>query len=258
VAPPPETTLSALDIVRARHRLAPHLAPTPLRRSDWLSTVARADVSLKLEIVLPSGSFKIRGALNALLSLNEHRDAQERTVPQRVVTASAGNHGRALALAARAAGIGAVVFTPSTAPETKKAAIRALGAELHDDTRDYDAAEYAARAVAAREALRFVSSYNDPHIIAGAGTIGLEIAEQMPDVDTVVVPLGGGGLASGIALALNAAALRARIVGVEVEASTAFASSRSPRGRRWLTAWPATSRRARSPSHSFSNSSMTS
>jgi threonine dehydratase len=216
---------STLDVVRARRRLASHLAPSPLRRSEWMSAHARADVRLKLEVVQPGGSFKIRGALNALLALSGSDGV--RAEARRVIAASAGNHGRALALAARATEMEALVFTPATAPVTKKAAIRALGAGLNDDAADYDAAERAGRAAAEREGVRFVSPYNDADVIAGAGTIGLEIAEQMPDVDTVVVPLGGGGLASGLGLALDAAAPRARIVGVEVEASTPFTASLS-------------------------------
>lgn len=227
MSPSPGHRPVVVDVLTARRRLAPHLTPTPLRASEWLSSAAEADVRLKLEIVQPGGSFKIRGALNALLALAERDLRSAETL--RVVTASAGNHGRALALAAKVTHFAAVVFTPSSAPETKKAAIRALGAELHEEAADYDAAEQAGRRAADRDGLRFVSPYNDPDVIAGAGTIGLELAEQWPDADVVVVPLGGGGLASGIGLAAKAALPRARIIGVEVEASTPFTASRAVR-----------------------------
>lgn len=218
----PDAAVTVIDIVAARRRLSRHLSPTPLRASEWLSAATGGDVRLKLESVQPSGSFKIRGALHALLA------AAARGAPySRVVTASAGNHGRGLALAARTLGVDAIVYTPSTAPETKKAGIRALGATLDDQALDYDAAERAGRAAAARDALPFISPYNDPDVIAGAGTIGLELAETLPEVDVIVMPLGGGGLASGIALAAQAAMPGARLVGVEVEASQPFTAGRA-------------------------------
>lgn len=138
-----------------------------------------------------------------------------------VVTASAGNHGRAMAYAAERLGLALVVFAPTTAPQTKTAAIRRHGATLHLAP-DYDTAEQQARGFADQEGAVYISPYNHPSVIAGAGTIGLEIVEHCPDVGTVVVPLGGGGLASGIGLALRAAAPRARLVGVEADASTPF------------------------------------
>lgn len=213
---------SAADILSARRRLSPHLTPTPLRASEWLSGATGGDIRLKLETLQPSGSFKIRGALNALLAAASRGDSCAR-----VVTASAGNHGRALAWAAKAVGVEAIVYTPSTAPDTKKAGIRALGATLHDEAADYDAAEREGRAAANRQGLPFVSPYNDPDVIAGAGTIGLELADTLPDADVIVVPLGGGGLASGVGLAARAAMPHARIIGVEVEASTAFTAARA-------------------------------
>jgi threonine dehydratase len=118
-----------------------------------------------------------------------------------------------------------VIFTPVTAPDTKKRAIRQHGGDLRDDLPDYDAAERAACQFAETEDALYISSYNHPDVIAGAATIALEILDLLPGLDVVVVPLGGGGLASGVALTLKAAAPALRIVGVEVEASTAFATS---------------------------------
>jgi len=142
-----------------------------------------------------------------------------------LVTASAGNHGRALALVAERLGLACMVFTPASAPEAKKNAIRRHGAVLHGECDDYDAAEKRAKEYAATEGAVYISPYNHPEVIAGAGTIGLEIVETMPVFDVVVIPLGGGGLASGMGLAIKAAAPHVTIVGVEVEASSPFTFS---------------------------------
>jgi len=217
---------TALDIYRARQRLLPHLRPTPLRASPWLSGRLGGDVALKLESLNPTHAFKVRGAFNAAIVFAGKRQA-EGGVPNAgvaaVVTASAGNHGQALALAASKLGLHCTVFTPSTAPATKKQAITRAGAVLRDEAEDYDTAERLARAFAEAEGATYISPYNDADVIAGAGTIGLEIVESRPTVDIVVVPVGGGGLAAGVGLALRAAAPRARIVGVEAEASSPFA-----------------------------------
>lgn len=209
------------DVFEARRRLAPHLRATPLLPSHWLSSIADGQVFLKLESLNQTSSFKIRGALNAALRLIETTGAAP--LPQ-LVTASAGNHGRALALAAERLGMACVVFTPATAPEAKKNAIRRHGAVLHECD-DYDAAETQAIEYAAAEGATYISPYSHPDVIAGAGTIGLEIVEAMPAFDVVVIPLGGGGLASGMGLAIKAAAPHATIVGVEVEASSPFTLS---------------------------------
>ena len=212
---------SVTDVYEARRRLGARIPPTALLRSSWLSSITGGNVHLKIESLNLTNSFKIRGAFNAALRLSEATGSQTPTV----VAASAGNHGRSLALAAEQLGMPCVIFTPKTAPEAKKAAIRSHGAILHADCDDYDAAEKGAKALAAREAATYVSPYNDRDVIAGAGTIGLEIVEALPAVDVIVVPVGGGGLASGIGLAVKAAAPRATIVGVEVEASSPFTRS---------------------------------
>jgi threonine dehydratase len=208
--------VSVQDVYAARARLRGHMPTTPLRESAWLSSTTDAAVLLKLESVQLTNSFKIRGAMHAALRLAQSHG------PTRIVTASAGNHGRAIAVAAARFGLTAVVFTPATAPETKKAAIRGQGADLRDEAPDYDTAEHFARDYAAREGATYISPYNHPDVIAGAGTIALEILEAAPDVETVVIPLGGGGLASGIGLVLKNAAPQVTVVGVEVEASRPF------------------------------------
>ena len=213
---------SVLDIYEAKRRLAPHLQPTPLLPSHWLSSIADGNVFLKLESLNLTSSFKIRGALNAALRLMEGGDPG--ASPQ-LVTASAGNHGRSLALAAERLGLACVVFTPASAPEAKKNAIRRHGAVLHGECEDYDLAEKQAKEYAEAEGGVYISPYNHPDVISGAGTIGLEIVEAMPGFDVIVIPLGGGGLASGVGLAIKAAAPRVTIVGVEVEASSPFTLS---------------------------------
>ena len=129
-----------------------------------------------------------------------------------------------MALAGEKLGVRTIVFTPASAPATKRAAIVAHGAELRDQAPDYDTAERWAREYAAGGAAVFISPYNHPDVIAGAGTVALEILESAPATDVVVVPIGGGGLAAGIAVAMNHAGSRARVIGVEVEASTPFAT----------------------------------
>ncbi len=205
------------DILAARRRIRDQIDTTPLRASPWLSSAYGSPVWLKLECVQRTGSFKIRGAFNALARLPPGTH---------VVTASAGNHGRAIALAAEALGLRATVLTPRDAPKTKLDAIASHGAELRAEFVTYDEAEAAAKALARDRGLTFVSPYNHPDVIAGAGTISLEIVEAQPRVGTLVVPIGGGGLISGMAIAAKAISRHIRVVGVEVEASSAFAVSR--------------------------------
>jgi len=213
--------MTLADISRARRRIAPYIRRTPLMQSPWLSEMAGGSVSLKLESLQRASSFKSRGAFNAVLARLERGAA----APKRLVTASAGNHGRALADAAQTFGLPLVVFTPHDAPQAKVAAIERHGAELRAEGRDYDDAERMAKAFAAETAGEFISPYNDLDVIAGAATIALEIAEDDPNVGALIVPVGGGGLISGVAAAAKAANANVQIVGVEVEASFAFQTS---------------------------------
>ncbi len=162
----------------------------------------------------------MRGAFNAALSLAERG---ERPV---LITASAGNHGRALAEAAGVTGMACVVFTPSDAPRAKLDAIEAAGARLDASYRDYDAAEAAAKDYATSSGGCFISAYTHPDVIAGGGTVALEMIEDQPRLDVVVVPMGGGGLISGIGVALAQVAPGCRLVGVEAAASEAFGTAR--------------------------------
>ncbi len=211
------------DINAARARARPHLYRTPLVRSGWLSDAAEGDVHLKLESLQVTSSFKARGAINAVLALIErHRAGQPLPC---LVTASAGNHGRALAWAAERAGLRTVVFTPRHAPAAKLDAIRRHGAELHAEAGTYEESELMAKRFAADTGAHFVSAYSHPDLIAAIGTIALEILEDLPAVDRIVVPVGGGGLLAGVAAAASMVRPAVEIVGVEVEASRPFAAS---------------------------------
>jgi threonine dehydratase len=212
--------VEATDIASAQTRLRGRVVRTPLRRSDWLSRVCGADVWLKLECVQLTGSFKIRGALNAAI-LHAERHA---ALPSAIVTASAGNHGRALALAAEHIGIPLTVFVPEQAPRAKTSAIERHGATLRRE-RDYDAAEAAAREFAQRDGATYISPYNDADVIAGAGTVAIEIFEDLPDTRAVFVPVGGGGLAGGVGIVCRSQPGPVQMIGVETQASHAFHES---------------------------------
>lgn len=213
--------MTLLEVLQARRRIAPYVRRTPLVPSPWLSDLAGADVALKLESMQHSSSFKSRGAFNAVIA------RLERGTPTltRLVTASAGNHGCALAAAAETFSLPLTVFTPSDAPLVKLAAISKHGAELRADSRDYDQAERLAKAFAQGTGAAFISPYNDPDVIAGAATVALEIFEDAPETDTFVVPIGGGGLISGVATVAKTLTAACTVVGVEVEASCAFQTS---------------------------------
>jgi threonine dehydratase len=207
------------DVESAVARLERRLARTPVRRSEWLSDVTGADVHLKLEVVQPTSSYKIRGAFNAALRLKARHAGQVR-----LVTASAGNHGRALAFAARELGLPLTVFIASNAPKAKVDAIRAAGAELRPCA-DYDEAERQAKHHAAQSDGLFISPYSHPDVVAGAGTIALELLNDFPALDAIVVPVGGGGLISGIGIVVKSRSPATRVIGVEVAASCPFTKS---------------------------------
>jgi threonine dehydratase len=209
------------DIRAAAARIEGRVIRTPLRRSEWLRGSSGAAVHLKLEIIQPTSSYKIRGAFNAALLVRERAGAGQ---PPRLVTASAGNHGRALAHAARALELPLTVFIAANAPRAKAGAIRAAGAELRECA-DYDEAERQAKAHAAGGGGLYISPYSHPDVIAGAGTIALELLEDLPALDTVIVPIGGGGLISGIGIAVKALSPSTRVIGVEVTASCPFTKS---------------------------------
>jgi len=211
-----------IDILRARQRIAPYVRRTPLLRSTWLSDLSgAAGVSIKAEAWQHSNAFKWRGAFNAVIARLERPGG----APIRLVTASAGNHGRALAAAAKTFKLPLVVFTPKDAPRSKLDAIRRDGADLRPEGHDYDEAERMAKAFAAQTGAEFISPYSDADVIAGAATVASEMFEEEPAFDTLVVPIGGGGLISGVATVAKAINPRCEVIGVELEVSNAFQQS---------------------------------
>jgi threonine dehydratase len=211
--------LTQAAIYRARQAIAPWVRRTPLIRSAALSERLGCNVQLKLETLQETGAFKLRGAFNRLLHLSEAE--RERGV----IAVSTGNHARAVAHAAGALGVPAVVCMSSLVPDNKVAAVRATGAEVRIAGRDQDEAEQVARQLAEARGLVFVSPFDDPHVIAGQGTIGLELLEDLPALDSVLVPLSGGGLIGGIALALKSADRSIRVIGVSMERGPAMVRS---------------------------------
>jgi threonine dehydratase len=215
--------LTSLDDVRAAARnIAGAAVRTPLLPARWDD-----GLWLKPESLQPVGSFKLRGATNALARLSAEQRARG------VITHSSGNHGQALAYAARRAGAPCVVVIPDVAPAVKVEQVRALGAEivLVPPPERLDVAQE--RAV--RDGLALIPPYDHRDVIAGQGTIGLEIAEDLPDVDVVLVPVGGGGLASGVSTAITALLPNARVVGVEPELA---ADAQESLAKGELVAWP--------------------
>jgi len=204
-----ETAPTQAEIEEARARLDGVARVTPVYRSETLSKLVGRDVALKAENLQRTGSFKIRGAVNKIATLS----GRERRAG--VVAASAGNHGQAVAWAAREAEIKATVFMPQDAPMAKVEPTKNYGAKAELKGATFEDSLEAALAYAKSSGATFVHPYEDPLVIAGQGTIGLELAEQVPDAGTVVIPVGGGGLSSGISLALRAVKPDIRIVGVQ-------------------------------------------
>jgi threonine dehydratase len=211
--------IEAADIHAARGRLAGTIYVTPCPYSETLSALTGARVFVKLENLQMTGSFKERGAANLLLQLSP--DERRRGV----VAASAGNHGLAVAFHAARLGVSAVIVMPEWAPLAKVTAARRRGAEvvLHGD--NFDEAYARAREIEAARDLVFVHPFDDPRVIAGQGTIGLELLEQVPGLDAVLVPVGGGGLLGGVALAVKTERPAVQVIGVQAQEVPGMASA---------------------------------
>jgi threonine dehydratase len=203
-------TLSELEA--AEGRIRKYFPPTPLEYSKGISDVLGRETYLKLETNLPIRVFKLRGALNKLLSMPDS------SLRKGVITASSGNHGFAIAYASRMFGVNATVCVPENANPQKVRAIEDQGAEIIRHGQGYDAAYEHAVAMAVKRGLTFVHAFNDRDVIAGQGTCGLEITRQLPDMDSVAVAIGGGGLISGIAIAVKETLPGARVYGAETTA----------------------------------------
>ena len=210
-------SLRSDDVYAAAERIRGTASRTPLRHSAALSAVVRTDVHLKLECQQVTGSFKLRGAYNALASL----DASVRA--RGIVAASAGNHGLGISYAARALGIPATIFVPRTAPAVKRDGIAKLGATVNAESDNYDIAHARAIEFAREKGLAFIDPCNDATVIAGQGTAALEILEQLPEVRTVLVPVGGAGLLAGFGSLLRAVAPAVRIAGAQGNLTNAMA-----------------------------------
>jgi threonine dehydratase len=211
-------TVTIDDITLARQRLVGIARSTPLERSDTLSRMLEAEVFIKPENLQKTGAFKIRGAYNRIAALTETERKRG------VIAASAGNHGQALAHAASRAGVKATIVMPVSAAIAKVAATRSYGQTVVLEGIDYQAAHRAAERICAESGALFVDAYDDALVVAGQGTIGVEIAAEMkPDV--VLVPVGGGGLVAGIAVALAAQSPATEVIGVEAAGSAQLSAS---------------------------------
>jgi threonine dehydratase len=207
------------DIQKARERIQEHIYLSPFPYSETISRVTGSRVFFKLENLQMTGSFKERGALNRLLTLSREEARHG------VIAASAGNHGMAVAFHSHRLGIAATIVMPLNAPLIKVRSVRRFGAQALLHGEDYAAAFQEAQRIAGEQALSHIHAFNDPLVIAGQGTIGLELYEQHPDLDAVLVPVGGGGLIAGIARALKSLKPKVRIIGVQAEAIPAMKRS---------------------------------
>ncbi|CDM62692.1 MULTISPECIES: hydroxyectoine utilization dehydratase EutB [Rhizobium] len=216
---PSTSAVSFRDIMIASQRIASRVRHTPLTRSDALSEQAGQPVHLKLEHRQTTGSFKLRGATNAVLSLTAKEKGRG------FVAASTGNHGRALAYAARAEGAAATICMSRLVPKNKVEEIRRLGARVHIVGNSQDDAQREVDRLIREEGLVAVPPFDDARVIAGQGSLGLEIFADCPEVATVLVPLSGGGLASGVAVALKAINPAIRVIGMTMERGAAMKAS---------------------------------
>ena len=207
------------DVLAARERLAGRIRKTPLVPSPSLSATANAPVFLKLEQLQTTGSFKLRGATNAILSLSPaERD-------RGIVGVSTGNHGRGLAHAAKDADARCIICMSSLVPQNKVEGIQALGAEVRIIGQSQDDAQLEVDRLVAEEGMVMLPPFDHPDVIAGQGTLGLEVLEDLPEIETLVVPLSGGGLIAGVALAAKALKPTLRIVGVTMNRGPAMVES---------------------------------
>ena len=212
-------TLTVSDFQIVRDRIAPHIKHTPLLTSRQLSELTGHEVRLKAELFQRVGSYKIRGPLNKFALMSD--EAKRRGV----VCSSAGNHAQGVALAAKIHGIRAVVCMATNATPSKIAATRGYGAEVVLHGTIWDEANEKAKELVRDEGLTYVHPFDDEQLIAGQGTVGLEIVQDWPEVDAVVVPIGGGGLISGVSMAVKSHNPKARVIGVESSDGPAMQAS---------------------------------
>ncbi len=215
------------DVLAARKRIEPYLRPTPMYRYPALDALAGARLWVKHENHQPVGAFKVRGGVNLVSQLTD--DERQRGV----ITASTGNHGQSVAYAANLFGVRAIICVPEQANPVKVESMRALGAEIVFHGRDFDDAREYSEKQAAEHGYRYIHSGNEPMLIAGVGTCTLEILESQPDIDVIVVPVGGGSGASGACTVAKAVRSSIEVIGVQSDAAPA--GYRSWRGRELVT-----------------------
>lgn len=203
------------DVLEARRRISPHLRPTPLYGYASLNELVGAEVYVKHENHQPVGAFKVRGGVNLISQLSS--DERERGV----IAASTGNHGQSIAYAARLFGVRATICVPEAANPVKVASMRGLGAQLVFHGRDYDDAREHCEQLASKHGFRYVHSGNEPLLIAGVGTEALEILEEQPQTDVIIVPVGGGSGAAGACIVAKAVNPAVSVIGVQSEAAPA-------------------------------------
>lgn len=203
------------DVYRAREVIAPYLRPTPLVRSDSLFELLGCEAYVKCENVQPIGVFKVRGGINLVSSLSE----EERR--RGVITASTGNHGQSIAYAARLFGVPAVIAAPENCNPYKRQAMERLGARVVLVGKDFDESRVWVQEEAARQGYRYVHAANEPPLIAGVGTMSLEIMEELPDVDVIINPLGGGSGCSGHCIVAKGIKRDVEVIGVQAERAPA-------------------------------------
>ena len=211
------TPIPLEDIQTARTRISSHIIPLRITSSPSLCELFSCDILLAHEYLQTTGAFKLRGAMNSVLQLDPETTG--------VTAVSTGNHGRALAYSARQAGVPCIICMSELVPKNKLDAIRALGAETRIIGKSQDEAEFEAKRLVEDEGYTMIPPFDHRHVIAGQGTLGLEMLEQVPDVDTVLVQVSGGGLVSGIALALKLQKPDVRIIGISMERGCAMAAS---------------------------------
>jgi len=203
------------DVLAARERITPYLQPTALNRYPALDELTGAEVWVKHENHQPVCNFKVRGGVNLVAQLSDDERGRG------VVTASTGNHGQSIAFAAEIFGVRAIICVPEGANPVKVASIRGLGAEIVEHGRDFDDAREHCETLAAEHGYRYIHSGNEPHLIAGVGTETLEILERQPELDAVIVPIGGGSGAAGACISAAALAPQTKVIGVQSEAAPA-------------------------------------
>ena len=215
-----KTTVTLEDIQSAAKRIAPYIRRTPLLRQEAMGKLLGCDVYLKPEMLQVTGAFKLRGAMSKILALTPEERAKG------IITSSSGNHGQACAFAGEKLGMHVTVLVPNDTPLIKVNNARRMGAEVILWDRSYDKRWAKVHEEVAEHGYTIVHPYEDPMVMAGQGTIALEIMEDLEDLDTIIVPIGGGGLISGISTAVKALKPSVRVIGVQASVSAAYAESR--------------------------------